>query len=404
VLSIWSLEADPSNPVPLVQARWLENLPAPLLPDTAWRPLLTGWQRTYLPAFGRELAWGCALAAQGSDPAGWKEVDATASETALLGENPSAPLTSLAPGASVTSEDSQAPSAGPAFLQTSSSVTIAWMGDVMLASRPGRLIAQGLDPFEKIASTLAKADLRIANLECVIAKGGRAEHKPWTFRAHPKALSVLKRHVDAVSLANNHSGDFGPKAFAQMLDRLEGAGIDYFGGGRDRRAAHEPRIIERGGLRIALLGYDEMFPRTFEASEGHPGVAWSEEEQVVADIQVARTRADLVIPFMHWGQEGSPLAHERQRALAQRMIAAGAAAVVGAHPHVRQDTEMIDGKPVIYSLGNFVFDGFEGSATHGSILWMTIDRTGVRQWHLQEVELDREGRPAPTGSVTPARH
>jgi poly-gamma-glutamate synthesis protein (capsule biosynthesis protein) len=65
---------------------------------------------------------------------------------------------------------------------------------------------------------------------------------------------------------------------------------------------------------------------------------------------------------------------------------------------------MIDGKPVIYSLGNFVFDGFEGSATHGSILWMTIDRTGVRQWHLQEVELDREGRPAPTGSVTPARH
>ncbi len=115
-------------------------------------------------------------------------------------------------------------------------VRIAWVGDVMLADGPGRLISRGGDPFKPFAKLLASADLRLANLECVIAEGGKEiPGKPWTFRAKPSVLPLLKRHVDAVSLANNHSGDYGRSAFVEMLGRLEAAGLPYFGGGRDLR-------------------------------------------------------------------------------------------------------------------------------------------------------------------------
>ncbi|MFX8090476.1 CapA family protein, partial [Acinetobacter baumannii] len=88
-----------------------------------------------------------------------------------------------------------------------------------------------------------------------------------------------------------------------------------------------PAIVERNGLRIALLGYNEMFPRDFEAGPAQAGVAWADEEQIVADIRAARRQADVVIPYMHWGQEHSDTAHARQQALARLMIRAGADAV-----------------------------------------------------------------------------
>jgi poly-gamma-glutamate capsule biosynthesis protein CapA/YwtB (metallophosphatase superfamily) len=125
----------------------------------------------------------------------------------------------------------------------------------------------------------------------------------------------------------------------------------------------------------------------------------------VADIRAARTQADVVIPYLHWGQEHSTAAHARQRALARRMIQAGADAVVGTHPHVRQDSEVIDGKPVIYSLGNFVFDGFSDADNNtASLLWLTLSTQGVADWRLQTVTIDKEGRPrpsAPTAAPAP---
>jgi poly-gamma-glutamate capsule biosynthesis protein CapA/YwtB (metallophosphatase superfamily) len=276
-------------------------------------------------------------------------------------------------------------------------VRMAWMGDVMLADGPGRLIARGGDPFKPFAARLAQADIRVANLECVIASGGKALDKPWTFRASPRrVLPVLKRHVDLVSLANNHAGDYGKAAFAEMLTHLQRVGLPYFGGGMDWREAHRPLIIERKGVKIALLGYDEFFPRTFEAGEKLPGVAWSEDEQVVHDIREARKQADVVIPFMHWGQEHEPLANDRQRELARIMIDAGADAVVGAHPHVVQDTETYKGKPIVYSLGNFVFDGFSSIDNNtGWVLWMDVTKQGVKTWRVERARMDKQGTPHP---------
>ncbi|PKO34321.1 MAG: poly-gamma-glutamate biosynthesis protein [Betaproteobacteria bacterium HGW-Betaproteobacteria-7] len=278
-------------------------------------------------------------------------------------------------------------------------VSIAFVGDIMLDDTPGKVIRQGRDPFAPFAAILRAADYRIGNLECVVARGGTREpRKPYTFRAHPRVLPFLSRHFDAVSLANNHSGDYGSAAFAEMLGRLEKAGVAYFGGGHTLAEAHAPLLVDRNGLRIALLGYNEFFPRSFEADFDKPGIAWSEDEQVILDIRQARSehRADLVIPVMHWGWEHEPLASERQRRLARLMIDAGADAVVGGHPHVTQDVETYRGKPIVYSLGNFVFDGFDDEASNtGWLLRMALDKSGVVSWQTFVAHLDKEGIPRP---------
>lgn len=278
-------------------------------------------------------------------------------------------------------------------------VEIAFVGDIMVAETPGELIARGDDPFAPLAAWLRRADVRIGNLECVVATGGTALDKPFTFRADPRTLPVLARHFDAFSLANNHSGDFGKAAFAEQLGLMRRAGLPYFGGGADLEEAHAPWIVERNGLRIALLGYVEFKPRSFEAGAGRPGVAWGgEDEQVIEDIIAARTRhhADLVIPFMHWGWENEGYPSERQKRFARAMLDAGADMVVGAHPHVTQGAEIHDGKPIVYSLGNFLFNGFDTEATlTGWTLEATLDKRGVAAWRTRVVRLDANGVPHP---------
>ena len=289
--------------------------------------------------------------------------------------------------------------ASPMAHASSGDASLIFVGDIMVAETPGELIARGEDPFQPFAALLSSHDVRIGNLECVVATTGTAEEKPYTFRADPRTLPVLKRHFDAVSLANNHSGDFGKAAFAEQLALMDTAGLPYFGGGRDATAAHAPWIVERNGVRIALLGYVEFKPRSFEADASRPGVAWSgEDDDVIEDIIAARRvhRADIVIPFMHWGWEDEPDPSPRLRAFARRMIDAGADLVVGGHPHVIQGAEYYRGKPIIYSLGNFLFNGFDTPATTtGWVLSARVDRTGVVDWRTHVARLDANGVPHP---------
>lgn len=277
-------------------------------------------------------------------------------------------------------------------------VRLVFVGDVMLDDGPGRVVAAGRDPLAPFAALLADADYRIANLECPLATTGTAiPTKIYTFRADPRATRVLKGRFDAVSVANNHSGDYGRAAFLETLSVLDGAGIRYFGGGRNLVEAHAPLWIEKNGLRIAVLGYDEFLPRAFEAGADYPGIAWSEDSHVISDIRAARAAgADIVIPFMHWGWEYEDGPNARQRQLARAMIDAGADAVVGGHPHVTQGAEVYRGKPIIYSLGNFVFDGFEApEAKLGWLLRMDIDQGGVSSWLTIAARMDEEGTPHP---------
>jgi len=283
-------------------------------------------------------------------------------------------------------------------------VRLLMVGDIMLDDGPGQVIASGRDPFAPFASLLADGDYTIGNLECPVATTGKAlDSKIYTFRAHPRVLPVLKRHIDAVALANNHSGDYGKAAFAETLALLKQQQLPYFGGGANLREAHAPLWLEKSGLRVALLSYNEFKPRSFEAGASQPGIAWSEDAQVVADIRAARAAgADVVIPFMHWGWERETQPSARQRQLARTLIDAGADAVVGGHPHVTQGAETYRGKPIIYSLGNFVFDGFERPAEkRGWLLRLTLNKRGVHTWDTVAADMDAEGIPHPVAVATP---
>jgi poly-gamma-glutamate capsule biosynthesis protein CapA/YwtB (metallophosphatase superfamily) len=278
----------------------------------------------------------------------------------------------------------------------STPVSLVFAGDIVLDDAAGEMIRRGEDPFADFASVFQGADIRIGNLECVIATTGSAGDKNFTFRAHPRTLPVLKRHFDALALANNHSGDFGRPAFAEMLGLLKQSAIGQFGGGNNLSEAHAPLIIERKGLRIALLGYSEFMPRSFEADYNAPGIAWSEDEQVVADIKKARAvyRADLVIPVMHWGWENELTSNARQRQLARTMIDAGADAVIGGHPHVTQEIEHYRDKPIIYSVGNFVMKETDNANQRiGWVLRLQLDKRGVRSFYTRVAQISLDGIP-----------
>ncbi len=289
-----------------------------------------------------------------------------------------------------------------------SDVQVLFAGDIVFDGKPGKMIAAGDDPFKHVASLFQRADLRIANFECVMAKHGVAFDKNFNFRANPDSFPALRKYIDAVSIANNHSGDYGPDAFLEMLKKFDSERYPYFGGGVDLSKAHQARVITKNGISIALLAYNEYMPRSFEAQTNRAGIAWSEDEQVISDIQRARQLpgVDLVIPYMHWGWENDRLSSPRQRLLARKMIDAGAAAVIGTHPHVTQEIELYKGKPIVYSLGNFIMDELDNEAqTEAWLIELRLNKNGVKSWQTQLLKLDANGVPAPVSqALSPCQH
>lgn len=285
-------------------------------------------------------------------------------------------------------------------------VRMVFVGDIMLDRVPGRAIEQGRDPFAGVSAVLSEADLAVGNLECVIATVGQKVPKAYNFRCHPRNVEILARYFDGVSLANNHSGDYGKDAFVEQLGLLEAGNVGYFGGGMNAAEAHAPLVLERNGIRVALLGYNEIELRSYEAGPDTPGLAWAVDEQVMQDIAAARAKADLVIVYPHWGYEYQGQPSERQQNLAHKMIDAGADLVVGGHPHVTQTVEYYRDRLIVYSLGNFVFDDFndvppalnEPSRTSW-MLRVTMDQTGLVQWDTVVARTDDSGFPQVVGGV-----
>lgn len=292
----------------------------------------------------------------------------------------------------------------PAVLAQSQDIKMVFVGDIMLDDLPGKYVKSGKDPFKSFAPLFKQADITIGNLECVVGTKGKAEDKNFVLRANPRVLPVVKKYFNAVSLANNHTGDYGPQALSKMIDLLDGAEIKYFGAGKNIRSAHEPIIFESHGKRIAVLGYDIFLPRSFEALDDRPGTAWGEDDYIVADIRKAKEfhKADIVITYPHWGWEGDKTASANQVRLAHLMIDSGADVVVGGHPHVTQNIETYKGKPIFYSLGNFVFDSFDTvDTTTGWALQLMIDPSSKITWQIFEAKLDKNGIPKNMGLIHP---
>ncbi len=276
-------------------------------------------------------------------------------------------------------------------------LTIIFGGDVMFDGDPGHAVNSGVDPFAEFAEELKAADIAICNLECVISDKGSIEHKNYVFKGPDKALPLLKKHFTAVSLANNHTLDYGTEGFVGELEKLETAAIPYFGGGRTLHTARQPLVLNRKGYRVAFLGYNGFGMRHYSATETTAGVAPLQIELIEADIKNAREKykADFVIPYLHWGPELVARPEEWQRKLARQMIDAGASAVIGAHPHVTQTVETYRGKPIVYSLGNFVFDYFpnDPQVWIGWLAKLTLSKTGDVDLELVAFDIDHQGIP-----------
>lgn len=276
-------------------------------------------------------------------------------------------------------------------------VRVLFVGDIMLDNGPGHQIASGKDPFAACATLLADADLTIGNLECVLGRGGEMILKNYSFRGAMGSEKYLKRYFHALSLANNHSFDFGPDGLTECLDILKQNEIGVFGAGANLWSARRGLMLECKGRKILLLGYNGFRAEDYQATDSTPGVAPLKEEWILEDIRNAsrEVRADIIIPFLHWGSEMVSMPHDQQRLLARRMIDAGASAVIGTHPHVTQTIDTYRGKPIVYSLGNFVFDYYPVDPPQwtGWAVRLHILPSGEIDLETIAVELDLVGLP-----------
>ncbi|HWN20716.1 MAG TPA: CapA family protein [Gaiellaceae bacterium] len=277
-------------------------------------------------------------------------------------------------------------------------VVLAAGGDVNLGAGVGEAIAAGGPdvPWTAVAPVLRAADLALVNLECAVSdRGTPVLGKQYVFRGAPRALAGLARAgIDIVSVANNHSLDYGTDAFLDTLAHARRAGLRPVGGGAELSAARRPVIVLRGGLRIAVLAYSDVRPLGFDAAEGKPGAARADTAWIAEDVARARRRADTVVAYFHWGTELATTPDARQRSFAEAALGAGASVVLGAHPHVLQPLERRGRRLVAWSLGNFVFDAFSPGTTASGILLVGLGADGVRSAELLPARI--EGfRPRP---------
>lgn len=279
--------------------------------------------------------------------------------------------------------------------------TLVAVGDILLARRVGERIASAgwAAPFAAIEPILASADLAFANLECPASfLGSPYPGKPpiVTFRASPGALFGLKdAGIDIVSLANNHTSDYGAEALGETLDALDVLGVARTGAGRDANEARKPAILSVNGLRAAFLAYVEPMWSATEAAE-RGGVAHYDAAEAAADIAAARRVADFVIVSLHWGQEHRGFPRQSDREVARALVDAGADAILGHHPHVLQGAEFYRGVPILYSLGNFIFDMVSPKTYESAAATLRFERGARTNLRLLPLRIDAETfAPAP---------
>lgn len=245
-------------------------------------------------------------------------------------------------------------------------VTILFFGDLMLDRRVRKLIGDNRScayPFSLIDPLIDGADIKVANLEGPIT--GNASESILTnglkFTQPIECLSDLGSRFQVVSLANNHIQDFGHAGFLESKKNLQMAGIGYFGDYNNSSESYH--IREVNGIKIAFVGWNEF--------------SWTGTSRVILDIEKVRQKSDFVVVMPHWGEEYELTPKARQKKAAEEFVKAGADLIVGSHPHVIQDIGEINGRPVFYSLGNFVFDQyFRKEVTEGLAILATLKRDG----------------------------
>jgi poly-gamma-glutamate synthesis protein (capsule biosynthesis protein) len=236
-----------------------------------------------------------------------------------------------------------------------------------------------------VRSLLSEADLAMANFENPAPNNFRYHTTGTVFSADPALIEGLANAgFDYVSLANNHIRDAGGNAILQTRKHLDKHGIAYSGAGKDIAAARTPAMLEVGDVTVAVLGYDTI-ARYYAATKTRAGNAQASRAVVKADVAKARAAgADVVIVYPHWGVEYDATPFPGQRNLGKAMIDAGADMVIGNHAHWAGAMEVYKGRPIWYSLGNFVFDQAWSERTmEGLTLELTFSGTDLVQVRMR---------------------
>lgn len=272
-------------------------------------------------------------------------------------------------------------------------ITIAFAGDILFDAQyavMSAMLQNGGDISTAIAPELIEemqnADIMMLNNEFPYSdRGTPTEGKQFTFRAKPSYVSYLDDlGVDLVSLANNHAYDYGEAAFLDTLTTLEEAGITYVGAGRNLEEARRPVYYIIDNMKIAFVSATQIErldnPDTKGATDSSAGVfrCWN-GDNLIETVKEAKENSDFVIVYLHWGTENEVNIDWAQEKQAPEVAAAGADLIIGDHPHCLQQISVVQGVPVIYSLGNFWFNS---KTVDTGMVKVTLSRDGLQEFQF----------------------
>ncbi|MDX6537612.1 MAG: hypothetical protein QOD37_1953, partial [Gaiellales bacterium] len=285
--------------------------------------------------------------------------------------------------------------ASPAITVRTREITLAAFGDANFGDGVASVmdVRGALWPRSGVAPTLKAADIAFGNLECSISNRGSPVPKQFNFRGRPDRLRAVVPYagLDVLNLANNHAGDYGSGALLDTVRAVRGRGALAVGAGATLAAARRPQVVSRLGLRIGFVGFSDIQPASFFAGPGRPGTSFASPEAIAESVRAAARLSDVVIATFHWGVERSTSETARQRSFARTALAAGATAVIGAHPHVLQPIRRT-GKGrrllIAYSLGNFVWSAGSSLTSSTGILRVKLSGRGVEGAKLLRARIE----------------
>ncbi len=240
-------------------------------------------------------------------------------------------------------------------------ITLVATGDIMMHADVKQAAAEhGFDSlWGDLIPVWKGADIAFANLETPVAPESGRPGRPYQFNAPAELPKALKdAGLQILSTANNHAFDQGPKGVVETLQRLHDGGLVAIGTGPTKADAEQTVFLERKGVKLAFLGFTDIFNNDLDGSPSKPWVRKLDLDAACAAVAQARKQADAVIVSIHWGIEDHHAPTDRQQKAAVRLVTAGADVILGHHPHVLQPVAWVyaGGRKGLaaYSMGNFV--------------------------------------------------